>query len=482
MTSPATDKQYDVLVLGSGPGGYAAAFRAADLGKSVVLVEKHSSLGGVCLNVGCIPSKALLHVAGKIHNSETSDHCGVRLTLDHVNINQVRQFKEDTVTKLTGNLALMAKQRGVTVITGTGTLTDPHHLLIQLADGDEKVVQFEKAILATGSTNVRLPFIPYDDKRILDSTSALALKTIPKRLLIMGGGIIGMEMATVYQALGSEVTVAELSQQLMAGADKDLVKVFEQANKERFTVLLDTQVTAIQPLQEHLLVSLKNTSADNSQEEQQPFDAVLVSVGRKPNGHLAGIKEIGVEVDERGFVITNSQCRTNISSIYAIGDLTHGPMLAHKASHQAHIAAEVACGHNVHFQPLAIPSIAYTFPEVAWVGLTEAQAKQSNIAYKTAVFPWQASGRAIATEASQGKTKLIYEPETNKLLGAGLVGEHAGELLGELTLALEYGATLDDIALTIHAHPSLHESVGLAAELGIGSITDFPNPKTKKNK
>ena len=482
MTDFNPDVNYDLLVLGGGPGGYNAAFRAADLGLKVVLVEKYETLGGVCLNVGCIPSKALLHVAGQIRSSQETTQSGVILGEARFDLDKVRQFKDDTVSGFTSNLATMAKQRQVAVIYGEGQLTSSNSLQVTTKNGSVSV-HFQQAILATGSSNIRLPFIPYEDKRILNSTSALALKNIPQRLLVLGGGIIGMEMATVYQALGSQVTVAEMSAQIMAGADKDLVRVFEQANRGRFTILTQTQVTNIESLPEHLLVDYKDTKGFS---HQQAFDAVLVAVGRAPNGNKAGIKEIGVNLDPRGFVLVDDQCRTNLPNIFAIGDLTHGPMLAHKASHQAHIAAEVVAGKASFFQAKAIPGIAYTYPEVAWVGMTEHEAKQqakdNGLEFKVASFPWKASARAIAAEINHGKTKLIYEANTQKLLGAGIVGEHAGELLGELTLALEYGAELEDIALTVHAHPSLHESVGLAAELGAGSITDLLNPQAIKLK
>jgi len=474
------DFTYDLLVLGGGPGGYNAAFRAADLGLKVVLVEKYAELGGVCLNVGCIPSKALLHVAGQIRTNQEPTQSGVEFGEIKVNLDKVRQFKTNTVAGFTSNLAAMAKQRQVAVLQGEGQLTSAESLTVINSQGRLEV-SFNNAILATGSSNIRLPFIPYEDKRVLNSTSALELENIPERLLVLGGGIIGMEMATVYQTLGSQVTVAEMSNQIMAGADKDLVRVFEQANKGRFNIMTNTQVTKIESLPEHLSVDYKDAKGDS---QNLSFDAVLVAVGRSPNGKKAGVEEIGVQLDQRGFVLIDDQCRTNLSNIFAIGDLTHGPMLAHKASHQAHIAAEVVAGKASYFQAKAIPGIAYTFPEVAWVGMTELEAKQqakeNGLEFKVASFPWKASARAIASEINHGKTKLIYDTNTQKLLGAGIVGEHAGELLGELTLALEYGAELEDIALTIHAHPSLHESVGLAAELGVGSITDLLNPNAVK--
>ncbi|WP_394180526.1 dihydrolipoyl dehydrogenase [Marinomonas posidonica] len=474
-------KTFDLIVLGSGPGGYAAAFRAADLGLKVAMIERHAALGGVCLNVGCIPSKALLHVAGKIRMADEEAH-GVTYAKPQIDLNAIRHHRQSTVDTLTGNLALMAKGRGVEIFHGEGHFLSRNQIQItkqdQAQSDSTEVLNFKHAIIAVGSRAIRLPFVPYDDPRILDATSALQLERIPEHMLVLGGGIIGLEMATVYQALGAKITVAELGDQIMTGADKDLVRVFEQTNKDRMTFLTKTQVTDIQATPESLLVQLK----DQTGERQLAVDAVLVAVGRSPNGKNAGIADIGVEIDDRGFVIIDDRCRTSVPNIFAIGDVTHGPMLAHKASHQGHIAAEVIAGHKVDFQPLAIPSIAYTFPEVAWVGLTESAAKAQNIPVKSAVFPWSASGRAIASGITQGKTKLIYDEATERVLGAGIVGAHAGELLGELTLAIEFGATLEDIALTIHAHPSLHESVGLAAELGAGTITDLPNKKAKKVK
>ncbi len=466
--------KFDLVVLGSGPGGYAAAFRAADLGLKVAMIERHKRIGGVCLNVGCIPSKALLHVAGKIRMADEDAH-GVTYAKPKIDLEAIRHHRQSTVDTLTGNLALMAKGRKVEIFHGEGQFESTHSISVT-QDNDRLKIEFENAIIAVGSRAIRLPFVPYDDPRILDATSALQLERIPKHMLVLGGGIIGLEMATVYQALGAKITVAELGEQIMTGADKDLVRVFEQTNKDRMTFLTKTQVTDIQASSDTLNVTLK----DQNGQRNLNVDAVLVAVGRSPNGRKAGIPDIGVELDDRGFVTTDTQCRTSIPNIFAIGDVTHGPMLAHKASHQGHIAAEVISGHKVDFQPLAIPSIAYTFPEVAWVGLTEIDAKKQGIPVKTATFPWSASGRAIASGITQGKTKLIYDEATERVLGAGVVGAHAGELLGELTLAIEFGATLEDIALTIHAHPSLHESVGLAAELGAGTITDLPNRKAKR--
>ena len=465
---------YDLLVLGSGPGGYAAAFRAADLGLKVAMVERHPTIGGVCLNVGCIPSKALLHVAGKIRMADEPAH-GVQYAKPTIDLDAIRHHRQSTVDSLTSNLALMAKGRKVDVLQGEGHFESTTSLTVT-KNNDQQKVSFKHAIIAVGSRAIKLPFVPYDDPRILDATSALQLERIPEHLLILGGGIIGLEMATVYQSLGAKITVAELGDQIMTGADKDLVRVFEQANKDRMTFLTQTQVTNIQATPEALNITLK----DKEGERNLAVDSVLVAVGRSPNGRNAGIPDIGVKIDERGFVLTDDQCKTSVPNIFAIGDVTHGPMLAHKAAHEGHIAAEVIAGHNVAFQPMAIPSIAYTFPEVAWVGLTETEAKKQKLPVKTAVFLWNASGRAIASGVTQGKTKLIYDEATERVLGAGIVGSHAGELLGELTLAIEFGSTLEDIALTIHAHPSLHESVGLAAELGAGTITDLPNKKAVK--
>lgn len=460
---------YDLVVLGSGPGDYAAAFRAADLGLSVALIERHNTLGGVCLNVGCIPSKALLHVAGKIRMAEAPSH-GVAFAKPTIDLEAIRQHRQSTVDTLTNNLTLMAKARKVDVFQGEGRFDSTTSIIVK-SEADEKKISFKNAIIAVGSRAIKLPFVPYDDPRILDSTSALQLERIPEHLLVLGGGIIGLEMATVYQSLGAKITVAELGEQIMTGADKDLVRIFEQTNKDRMSFLTKTQVTHIEATPDALNVTLQ----DKDGARQLTVDGVLVAVGRSPNGKTAGISDLGVALDEGGFVLTNDKCQTSVPNIFAIGDVTHGPMLAHKASHQGHVAAEVIAGHKVDFQPLAIPSIAYTFPEVAWVGLTQTDAKKQNIPIKTAVFPWSASGRAIASGMTQGKTKLIYDEVTERVLGAGVVGAHAGELLGELTLAIEFGATLEDIALTIHAHPSLHETVGLAAELGAGVITDLPN-------
>ena len=467
-----TNLKTQVVVLGSGPGGYSAAFRAADLGLNVIMVEQYSTLGGVCLNVGCIPSKALLHVAEVINESKHADNLGISFGSVNYDLDKVRAYKESVVGKLVGGVTSMAKGRKVQIVQGYGTFADDRH--IQVVNGSEQtLIEFDHAIIAAGSSSVKLPFIP-EDPRIFDSTGALELKSVPARLLVIGGGIIGLEMATVYEALGTKVTVVEFADQLIPAADKDLVTVFTRYNKDKFELLLSTKVEAVSAKPDAIYVKF-NTSA-----EERTFDAVLVAVGRTPNGKKIAAEKAGVAVDERGFISVDKYLQTNVPHIFAIGDIVGQPMLAHKASHEGHAAAEVIAGHKHEFAPLAIPSIAYTNPEIAWVGLTEKEAKQKGINYKTAVYPWTASGRALSSDRSEGKTKLIYDPVTDRLLGAGLVGVHAGELLGELTLALEFNASVEDIALTIHAHPTLHESVGLAAELAGGTITDLPNPAAKK--
>jgi dihydrolipoamide dehydrogenase len=466
-----------LVVLGSGPGGYSAAFRAADLGLDVTLVERYSSLGGVCLNVGCIPSKALLHVAEVINESKHADSLGLSFGSVQYDLDKVRAYKDSVVSKLVSGVGAMAKGRKVRVVEGYGKFVSDHQLAVTKGD-ETTLIDFEHAIIAAGSRSVKLPFIP-DDPRIFDSTGALELRSVPERLLVIGGGIIGLEMATVYQALGTKVTVVEFADQLVPAADKDLIAVYNKYNKDTFEVLLSTKVEAVTAKPEAIEVAFSGAKAPA---EPRQFDAVLVAVGRTPNGKLIDAEKAGVNVDERGFIPVNEYLQTNVPHIYAIGDIVGQPMLAHKATHEGHAAAEGVAGHSHKFDPMAIPSIAYTSPEIAWVGLTEKEAQQKGIAAKTAVFPWSASGRAIAADRSEGKTKLIYDPATDRLLGAGIVGVHAGELLGELTLALEFGASVEDIALTIHAHPTLHESVGLAAELGVGTITDLPNPKASLKK
>jgi dihydrolipoamide dehydrogenase len=468
----ASTLKTQLVVLGSGPGGYSAAFRAADLGLEVIMVEQYSKLGGVCLNVGCIPSKALLHVAEVINEAKHAEHLGVSFGAVNYDLDKVRAYKDSVVGKLVGGVSGMAKGRKVQIVHGYGSFVDDHQL--QVVNGDETtLIQFEHAIIAAGSSSVKLPFIP-EDPRIFDSTGALELKSLPARLLVIGGGIIGLEMATVYEALGTKVTVVEFADQLIPAADKDLVTVFTRYNKDKFELLLSTKVEAVTTKPDAIFVKFSSSN------EERSFDAVLVAVGRTPNGKKIAAEKAGVAVDERGFIAVNGYLQTNVPHIFAIGDIVGQPMLAHKASHEGHAAAEVIAGHKHEFAPLAIPSIAYTNPEIAWVGLTEKEAQQKGINYKTAVYPWTASGRALSSDRSEGKTKLIYDPVTDRLLGAGIVGIHAGELLGELTLALEFNASVEDIALTIHAHPTLHETVGLAAELAGGTITDLPNPAAVK--
>jgi dihydrolipoamide dehydrogenase len=436
------------------------------------MIEQYSTLGGVCLNVGCIPSKALLHVAEVINESKHAEHLGVSFGAVSYELDKVRAYKDSVVGKLVGGVSGMAKGRKVQIVHGYGSFVDDHQLQV-VNDDETTLIQFEHAIIAAGSSSVKLPFIP-EDPRIFDSTGALELQSVPARLLVIGGGIIGLEMATVYEALGTKVTVVEFADQLIPAADKDLVTVFTRYNKDKFELLLSTKVEAVTAKPDAILVKFSTSS------EERSFDAVLVAVGRTPNGKKIAAEKAGVAVDERGFIAVNGYLQTNVPHIFAIGDIVGQPMLAHKASHEGHAAAEVIAGHKHEFAPLAIPSIAYTNPEIAWVGLTEKEAQQKGISYKTAVYPWTASGRALSSDRSEGKTKLIFDPVTDRLLGAGIVGVHAGELLGELTLALEFNASVEDIALTIHAHPTLHETVGLAAELAGGTITDLPNPAAKK--
>jgi len=471
----ADTQKTEVLVLGGGVGGYSAAFRAADLGMAVTLVERYPTLGGVCLNVGCIPSKALLHVAQVINEGSHGEQIGVSFGKPKIDLAEIRKFKEGVVGKLTQGVAGMAKQRKVTVLQGDGEFVSDHKLAVT-HEGKTTEVTFEHAIIAAGSQPVKLPFMPQDDPRVLDSTSALELHEIPKRLLVVGGGIIGLEMATIYKALGSEVTVVEFADQLIPAADKDLMQVYTKYNKENFKVMLSTKVTEVKANKAALKVTFEGK---NAPDKPQDYDGILVAVGRSPNGKKVGAEKAGVEVDERGFIPTNEKLQTNVPHIYAIGDIIGQPMLAHKASHEGHAAAEVIAGHKI-VEPRCIPSIAYTDPEVSWVGLTEKEAKEQGVEYRTAVFPWAASGRALGAGRSEGKTKLIYRKDNDQLLGAGIVGLNSGELLGELSLALEFGASVEDLAMTVHAHPTLHETVGLAAELGAGTITDLPNPLAKK--
>lgn len=465
-----------VVVLGAGPAGYSAAFRCADLGLETVLVERYSTLGGVCLNVGCIPSKALLHVAKVIEEAKHASKNGVYFAEPRIDLDEVRAGKEAVVAKLTGGLAGMAKQRKVTVVEGLAAFTDPHTLVARDRDGNPTTVKFDNAIIAAGSRPIQLPFIPHEDPRIWDSTDALKLKEVPKKLLIMGGGIIGLEMGTVYHSLGSEIEVVEMFDQVIPAADKDVVAIYTKQIEKKFKLMLETKVTAVEAKDDGIYVSMEGKACNDTKR----YDAVLVAIGRTPNGKLIDAGKAGVEVDERGFIHVDKQMRTNVPHIFAIGDIVGQPMLAHKGVHEGHVAAEVIAGKKHYFDPKVIPSIAYTEPEVAWVGKTEKECKQEGLNYEVAKFPWAASGRAIASECAEGMTKLIFDKDTHRVLGGAIVGSNGGELLGEIGLAIEMGCDAEDIALTIHAHPTLHESVGLAAEVFEGSITDLPNAKAKK--
>ena len=465
-----------VVVLGAGPAGYSAAFRCADLGLETVLVERYSTLGGVCLNVGCIPSKALLHVAKVIEEAKHASKNGVYFAEPRIDLDEVRAGKEAVVAKLTGGLAGMAKQRKVTVVEGLAAFTDPHTLVARDRDGKPTTIKFDNAIIAAGSRPIQLPFIPHEDPRIWDSTDALKLKEVPKKLLIMGGGIIGLEMGTVYHSLGSEIEVVEMFDQVIPAADKDVVAIYTKQIEKKFKLMLETKVTAVEAKDDGIYVSMEGKACNDTKR----YDAVLVAIGRTPNGKLIDAGKAGVEVDERGFIHVDKQMRTNVPHIFAIGDIVGQPMLAHKGVHEGHVAAEVIAGQKHYFDPKVIPSIAYTEPEVAWVGKTEKECKQEGLNYEVAKFPWAASGRAIASECAEGMTKLIFDKDTHRVLGGAIVGSNGGELLGEIGLAIEMGCDAEDIALTIHAHPTLHESVGLAAEVFEGSITDLPNAKAKK--
>jgi dihydrolipoamide dehydrogenase len=471
---PQGDLHAEVLVLGSGPGGYTAAFRAADLGKKVVLVERYPTLGGVCLNVGCIPSKALLHAAKVITEAEEMEHAGVSFGKPRIDIAKLRSWKESVLGKLTKGLAAMAKGRKVTVVQGTGKFTGPHMMAVQTAEGEKKV-SFDHCIIAAGSQVARIPGFPYDDPRLIDSTGALQLADVPKRLLVIGGGIIGLEMACVYDALGSKVTVVEFADGLIPAADRDLVKPLHKRIEKRYeAIYLKAKVTRLEARAEGLLASFEGAEGQAApQPAQQMFDRVLLAVGRRPNGKEIGADAAGVVVSERGYIPVDAQQRTNVPHIYAIGDICGEPMLAHKATYEAKIAAEVISGHKAAFDASTVPSVAYTDPEVAWMGLTETQAKKDGIDYAVGVFPWAASGRALSIDRTEGLTKLVYDPKSKRLLGAGIVGPNAGELIAELTLALEMGADLEDIALTIHPHPTLSETPFFAAEVALGTITDM---------
>ncbi|MEW5757842.1 MAG: dihydrolipoyl dehydrogenase [Pseudomonadota bacterium] len=469
------DLQAEVVVLGSGPGGYTAAFRAADLGKQVVLVERYESIGGVCLNVGCIPSKALLHTAQVINEAAEFHEIGVAFNTPKIDLDKLRAHKNKVVGKLTGGLKTLAKQRKVQIVHGYGKFTSPNTLEVAAADGKKTVIGFQNCIIAAGSRVTKLPFIPWADPRVMDSTDALEIAEIPKRLLVVGGGIIGLEMATVYDALGAKVTVVELSPGLIPGADRDVVRPLERRIKGRYeNIFLNTKVTAIEPTKQGLVCTFEGKDAP----KQDTFDRVLVAIGRTPNGKLIDAEKAGVAVNDWGFIEVDKQMRTNVPHIYAIGDIVGQPMLAHKATHEGKVAAENIAGHKAFFDARTIPSVAYTDPEVAWMGKTEEQCKKEGIKYEKGAFPWAASGRSLSLGRDEGMTKVLFD-ENHRLIGAAMVGPNAGELIAEAVLALELGADIEDIALTIHPHPTLSETFNFAAEVAEGTCTDLYAPKKK---
>jgi dihydrolipoamide dehydrogenase len=468
---PDADVQADVVVLGAGPGGYTAAFRAADLGLKTVLIERHERLGGVCLNVGCIPSKSLLHIARVMADVEESAAHGISFGKPEIEIDKLREWKDSVVGKLTGGLTGLAKQRKVEVVRGTATFSSPNLLSVEGEDGTTSV-GFKHCIIAAGSSPTVLPGMPEDDPRVMDSTGALELAEIPERLLVIGGGIIGLEMATVYDALGSKVTVVELLDGLIPGCDRDLVRPLQKRIEKRYEAIrLGTKVEGVEAGDDGLKVSFEGDG------EPETFDRILLAVGRRPNGAKLGADAAGVDVDDAGFIRVDGQMRTNVPHIFAIGDIVGEPMLAHKASHEGKVAAEVIAGHDVQFDARAIPNVAYTDPEVAWMGLTETEAKEQGVPYETGKFPWAASGRALSLGREEGSTKILIDPETRRVLGAGMVGVNAGELIAEMVHALEMGSDAEDIGLTIHPHPTLSETVGFAAEAAEGTITDLYMPK-----
>ncbi len=467
--SAASDLHAELLVIGAGPGGYTAAFRAADLGKTVVLVDRRKSLGGVCLNVGCIPSKALLHAAKTIKEAAGFSAHGVTFGEPCIDLDSLRGWKESIIGGLTGGLGDLARRRKVTLVNGQAQFVNANAVIIT-DHTESRTITFDQVIIAAGSEPVKLPFIPHDDRRVIDSTGALALQSIPGSLLVIGGGIIGLEMGTVYEALGSRVTVVELMDQLIPGADKDLVApLYKRLSVQFEKILLQTKINRLEAREDGLLAHFDGPDGTS----EALFDQVLVAVGRKPNGHLLGVETAGIAVDPGGFIPVDRQMRTNVPHIFAVGDIVGQPMLAHKAMHEAKVAAEAACGRNVEFEARVIPSVAYTDPEIAWVGLTEAEAKRTGIAFGKGVFPWAASGRSLSLGRSEGFTKLLFDKETNCLLGAGIVGPHAGDLIAEAALAIEMGTDAEDIGLTIHPHPTLSETIGLAAEAFSGTITDL---------
>ncbi len=470
------DIQADVVVLGAGPGGYTAAFRAADLGKRVVLIERYESLGGVCLNVGCIPSKTLLHAAEVINEAAEMASMGISFGKPKVDLDKLRAGKDKVVQRLTSGLKQLAKQRKVEIVRGVGKFESPNRIGVKTPDGQTSIA-FTDAIIACGSSAIQIPGFPNDDPRLIDSTGALELQEIPKRMLVLGGGIIGLEMATVYSALGSQIDVVELQDNLIPGCDSDLVRPLQKIIKQRYSsIMLSTKVTDIQAQKQGLKVTFEGK---NAPEKPQLYDRVLVAVGRTPNGKQINAEAAGIQVDERGFIPVDAHMRTNVPNIYAIGDVVGQPMLAHKATHEAKVAAEVIAGLPARFDPMTIPSVAYTDPEVAWMGLTETEAKEKGIEYEKGVFPWAASGRALGIGRSEGITKLLFDPATKRILGAGITGLNAGELIGETVLALEMGADAEDIGLTIHPHPTLNETICFAAEMAEGTITDLLPPQKR---
>ena len=475
ISNSGANMETEVLVLGAGPGGYTAAFRASDLGKKVTLVERYDSLGGVCLNVGCIPSKALLHTAQVINEAEHMKANGIDFGKPKIDLDGVRGFKDKVVNKLTGGLKALAKQRKVEVVTGLGSFVDANTMAVE-KDGKITHIRFENCIIAAGSQATEIPPFPNDDPRLMDSTDALDLTDVPKKLLIVGGGIIGLEMATVYDALGSEITVVEFMDSLIPGCDKDLVRPLSKLISKRYkAIYLKTKVSEIKAQKNGLKVSFEGDKAP----DPQVYDKVLVAVGRRPNGLKIGAANAGVEVDEAGFISVDNQMRTNVPNIFAIGDIVGQPMLAHKATHEAKVAAEVIASMKSFFEPMTIPSVAYTDPEVAWMGLSETEAKAQGIEYEKGAFPWAASGRSLGLDRDEGLTKVLFDKETRRILGAGIVGPNAGELIAEAVLALEMGADAEDIGLTIHAHPTLSETFNFAAEMAEGTITDLYIPKKK---
>jgi dihydrolipoamide dehydrogenase len=474
------DTHVGLLVLGAGPGGYTAAFRAADLGLEVMVVDARETLGGVCLNVGCIPSKALLHAAKVIAETKEMSEHGLSFGAPRIDLDALRSWKDGVVGRLVGGLAGLAKQRKVTTKQGHGRFVSPHRVEVTAPDGSTTVVGFDQAIVAAGSETVRLPFVPHDDPRVLDSTSALDLADVPERLLVLGGGIIGLEMATVYAELGSRITVVELMDQIIPGADTDVVKPLAKHIGARYeNVFLSTKVTDVVAGDDGLTVAFEGVGSKNQAPATDTFDAVLVAVGRRPNGADLGLDAAGVAVDDRGYVPVDERLRTNVDHVFAIGDVVGQPMLAHKAVHEGKVAAEVAAGQKSAFDARAIPSVAYTDPEVAWVGVTENEAKARGLSYGTGTFPWAASGRSLSLGRSEGSTKILFDTETDRIIGAGIVGPSAGDLIAEAALAIEMGADAADIGLTIHPHPTLSETIGMASEAFEGTLTDLYIPKKK---